>query len=410
MSGGLKAAGDLPVGLSRVDPNAEGDTPRSSPNTPHRRVDFGPPVTETVVADLERALSRDRSHAVLVTAPGSEKASLLRALAGRLAGSLHVVLLTDPGIGEDEICAQILARWGQEPAAEAEPQLMRLVVGLASRGSALVLLISDANCMPAETLRRLGRLASDSRRALRLALVVEVEGRREADVVADLVVTLGVGAEKVVLDEAKTKTETSAFTRPPRALPPTPVRKADAPLPKPGATASGVAQMRHKGSRTARWPRCTTAALGIAVAFFGVYQLAIAAASREVVPGPEPTAAPAPVPVEQSDPIALALPALPVIEIEIPSPVTASADPEPPSQHAEVIQSAPEPPPPTIAVSLNARPWARIEVDGSEVGITPLGDLPISPGPHRFRARLADGRVIERVVQIDAYRDHISFP
>jgi len=410
MSGGLKAAGDLPVGLSRVDPNAEGDTRRSSPDTTQRRGDAEPPGTETVVADLERALSRDRAHAILVTAPGSQKASLLRALAGRLAGSLHVVLLTDPGVGEDEICAQILASWGQEPEAEAGPQLMRLVSGLASRGSALVLLIDDADCMPAGTLRRLGRLASDSRRALRLGLVVEVEGRREADVVADLVVTLGVGAEKVVLDEAKTKTETSAFTRPPQALPPTPVREADAPLPKPGATASGVAQTRHQGSRPARWPRCTTAALGIAVAFFGVYQLAIPAASREVVPGPEPTAAPVPVPVEQSDPVALALPAVPVIEIEIPRPVTASADPEPSPQHVEVIRSAPEPPPPTIAVSLNARPWARIEVDGSEVGITPLGDLPISPGRHRFRAHLADGRVVERVVQIDAYRDHISFP
>ena len=97
-------------------------------------------------------------------------------------------------------------------------------------------------------------------------------------------------------------------------------------------------------------------------------------------------------------------------EIEIPRPVTVNTGPEPSSQHAEVIQSALEPPPPTIAVSLNARPWARIEVDGREVGITPLGDLPLSPGPHRLRAHLADGRVVERVVQIDAYRDHISFP
>jgi len=408
MSSELKAAGDLPVGLSRVDPDAGGDTPQSSPDTTRQSGNTEPPVTETVIDDLERALSRDRSHVVLVATPGSGKASLLRSLTRRLASSLHVVLLTDPGVGEDEICAQILARWGHEPAAQAEPQLTGLVAGLASRGSALVLLINDASCMPAGTLRRLGRLASDSRRALRLGLIVEVEGCREADVIANLVVTLGVGAEKVVLDEAKTKFEPSVFAHPPGALPSTPVRQADAPLPQPNAKAIGVAQTRHKGSRPARWPRCTTAALGIAVAFFGVYQLAIPAASREVVPESEHEVTPEPEPVEQSDPIALTLPAVP--EIEIPRPVTVSAGPEPPSQHAEVIQSALEPPPPTIAVSLNARPWARIEVDGREVGITPLGDLPISPGPHRLRAHLADGRVVERVVQIDAYRDHISFP
>jgi hypothetical protein len=67
-------------------------------------------------------------------------------------------------------------------------------------------------------------------------------------------------------------------------------------------------------------------------------------------------------------------------------------------------------PVPTIPVSLNARPWARIEVDGREVGVTPLADLPMAPGPHRFRAHFPDGRVVERTVRVDAYRDHISFP
>ena len=62
------------------------------------------------------------------------------------------------------------------------------------------------------------------------------------------------------------------------------------------------------------------------------------------------------------------------------------------------------------AVSLNARPWARIEVDGREVGVTPLADLPLATGHHSFRAHLPDGSVVEREAHIDAYRDRMVFP
>jgi hypothetical protein len=61
-------------------------------------------------------------------------------------------------------------------------------------------------------------------------------------------------------------------------------------------------------------------------------------------------------------------------------------------------------------VNLNASPWARIEVDGQPVGVTPLANLPLAPGPHRFRARFPDGRVLERVEQIETRRNHVTFP
>jgi hypothetical protein len=63
-----------------------------------------------------------------------------------------------------------------------------------------------------------------------------------------------------------------------------------------------------------------------------------------------------------------------------------------------------------VPVSVNARPWARIEVDGREVGVTPLGNVPLEAGPHRFRAHLPDGRVVERTTDVDAHRDHVVFP
>jgi hypothetical protein len=49
-------------------------------------------------------------------------------------------------------------------------------------------------------------------------------------------------------------------------------------------------------------------------------------------------------------------------------------------------------------------------VDGRELGLTPLANVRLAPGAHRFRARLPDGRVVERVVRVDAYRTHITFP
>ena len=53
---------------------------------------------------------------------------------------------------------------------------------------------------------------------------------------------------------------------------------------------------------------------------------------------------------------------------------------------------------------------ARIQVDGRDVGVTPMSDLRLAPGAHRFRVRFPDGRVIERSVHVDALRDHIRFP
>ena len=75
---------------------------------------------------------------------------------------------------------------------------------------------------------------------------------------------------------------------------------------------------------------------------------------------------------------------------------------------------APEPPPvapPTeILVHINATPWAHIEVDGRPLGVTPLGNVPLAAGPHDFRARLPDGRIVERRVDVTEARRHIAFP
>jgi hypothetical protein len=38
--------------------------------------------------------------------------------------------------------------------------------------------------------------------------------------------------------------------------------------------------------------------------------------------------------------------------------------------------------PPTVSVSVNARPWAEVTVDGASVGQTPLANLSLSVGSH----------------------------
>jgi hypothetical protein len=62
-----------------------------------------------------------------------------------------------------------------------------------------------------------------------------------------------------------------------------------------------------------------------------------------------------------------------------------------------------------IPVHINATPWATIEIDGVEVGETPIARLPLTPGSHLFRARMPDGRVVEKTVRIGAETRYVTF-
>ena len=98
-------------------------------------------------------------------------------------------------------------------------------------------------------------------------------------------------------------------------------------------------------------------------------------------------------------------------------PETASADrpegaetsPEtPPTQPPAAV--APAPVEITkIRIAINATPWAMIEIDGEPVGETPLSDVSLPVGRHRFVARMPDGSVRERVIRIDADHDAVVF-
>ena len=85
--------------------------------------------------------------------------------------------------------------------------------------------------------------------------------------------------------------------------------------------------------------------------------------------------------------------------------------PDPPTPSVERVALPTSPPsgaefrpPPASAtvvpVAINATPWAIIEIDGRELGETPLAGVEIEVGPHSFRAHMPDGTVRERMVYI----------
>ena len=78
-----------------------------------------------------------------------------------------------------------------------------------------------------------------------------------------------------------------------------------------------------------------------------------------------------------------------------------------PRAHAAVIDVTLQD---VVAVSVNARPYARIEVDGAELGVTPLGNVPLEVGRRTFRAHMASGEVLEREEVIGPDNRHVSFP
>ncbi len=67
----------------------------------------------------------------------------------------------------------------------------------------------------------------------------------------------------------------------------------------------------------------------------------------------------------------------------------------------------PPPPKPTITAKgelvLLIRPWAKVEVDGREMGVTPLDPIALAAGDHQVRLVNTDlGKDITKTVHINA--------
>lgn len=125
--------------------------------------------------------------------------------------------------------------------------------------------------------------------------------------------------------------------------------------------------------------------------------------ARPAPEAPEPLAPPAPT----TSPAPIARPAPPE---PAPAPIARPAPAEPtPAPTTPPAPIAAPVPPPTVAVAINATPWAEIEVDGRNLGETPLAGIPLEVGEHVFRARMPDGSVRERRLRVDESHRRIVF-
>jgi hypothetical protein len=387
---------------------------------------------EPWLGDLRRALDRDRSHALVICPPGPEAALLLRALPRFLLPALRAVGVSLALADADELADRILAALGEPPGGESEAYLLAAARELSEQGSALALLVEDAAALPAESLQRLGELAAAARPGLRVAFFADAAACDAASL-PHLVQAFGLGVQKIVLAPGPG----DAVARPRGAsAPPTlqGVGGAAAPPAAPaGTSADGAPRPYPRPAVRSRRPAALAAAAGVvllaglgAVLAPGATPLPSETRSApqvaDVALGPQlrRVALPEPKPAQRQAAATAALAPAPPAEV-----AEVATAPAPPAEVAEVATAPAAPrvepaaPPPRVrpqrpvrrvAVNLNARPWARVEVDGRELGLTPLANVRLAPGAHRFRARLPDGRVVERVVRVDAYRTHITFP
>jgi type II secretory pathway predicted ATPase ExeA len=140
----------------------------------------------------------------------------------------------------------------------------------------------------------------------------------------------------------------------------------------------------------------------------------LAAASPAEPPPQGPSAearepAPAEPPALESAAAAPPVVAAEPVPERMPDVAAAPASPEPPPTVVTLVAPL-APPPAGPRLSVNAQPWAEIQLDGRPVGETPIGELPIAPGPHRLRAILPGGRVIERSIEAQAGDLYVVFP
>ncbi len=397
--------------------------------------------TDEALAALVATLHEGRRPAALVGPPGLGKTLLLHLVGQRLNHRLRPVYLPYAALPLDELCAWALSLLGFSQSDDTIGDLIQTASHLYERGSGLLLLIDDASAMPLPTARKLGDLVAASRGALRL-LVAAAEGASASRMLA----ATGANVHVVRLVEPMSEDETRRYVaaRLTRAGIPTSVaaRFDDETLQSIHRLSAGIprrvhsvasAVLRGRGAETAAEPP-EAIEPSLSEAHAEAPPAAPVAQEAEAFPTLEALRAafvPRPLARIEAPPRARAVfatalvfaalcVAVPGLRSLLTRPAPSVAAPrlvEPAGSFAPLAppaaaSEAKDPSPlaaTTLSVQVNARPWADIEVDGVALGPTPIAGIPLLAGRHHFRARMPDGRVLERDVDVSAENRFVVF-
>jgi len=389
--------------------------------------------TERAVAELVASVQAGGAPIAILGPAGAGKTLLLHLLAERAGPGLRSVYLPNPRFGPEEICTWIARSLGAPAGEDAVPLLRAWLEHLREQEQACLLLVDDVDAMPEATARWLGQLVADARGGLRLAMAA-----LEGPATTRLLRAFG-GVRCVELGAVMSLDETAEYVN-------WRLRRADVPESvRARFDASAVEELHRVAQGNPRRLHLAVEAFARSgsVAVLedeiaahadrtGAPPAASAPGAAGAVASEKPDEAPQPVRVEPEHvatprrshframllaTLAVALLALllhrgPPEPKSHPAEGTASQEPALPgaSPGADPAAAPPlAPPGDTLPVNVNASPWARVEIDGIDVGETPLAGISLRPGPHTFRAQLPDGRVVERSVEIDALHRHVVF-
>jgi type II secretory pathway predicted ATPase ExeA len=164
--------------------------------------------TEAVLVRLEMALRAGAPAVVLGGPAGSGKTLLLRVLTERLDGDFQVVYAPYPKLAADEFFHWGMVALNQPPGDDPETTFReRIALDAAAGFPPLLLMIDDAGCMPADTVRRLLEIQVAHAVGLRL-LFVSSAAFRTAEIER-----AGVEATAVELEGGMDELETARYLR-----------------------------------------------------------------------------------------------------------------------------------------------------------------------------------------------------
>jgi type II secretory pathway predicted ATPase ExeA len=378
--------------------------------------------TQELVESVEDALRRG-AQVIAVTGPaGLGKTLLLRVLERRLRGGSRTVRISYTALLPDEICRWILTLVGEPAAEDPEAALLELAQHLGSSQGNLVLLLDDASSSPVPTVRRLVELAGETNGAMRLVLFA-VEDVRTAGILA----ALGSDAVTLRFTEPMSADETAEYiyARLARARAPTALVEYFDPetVAQLHVESEGIPRELHKLASECYREGERLAATRAPTPDLPETRVPSEPQAQPTPPVPSRTGAEKPKRGLTSEraivfgllAIAILLAAIPLLRGGLPW-MAARRSGEPAVAPPAAVQPPGTLAPPTpeesvepIAVNVSAMPWASIEVDGKYLGVTPLEGVPLSPGPHLFRARMPDGEIREHRVEVGPTMRHVVF-